>query len=55
MYWTTTNTGRTEIWIGKEENNYEHRFGKYEIYGLIKLIGIIVIMLFSFVLGAVIF
>jgi len=55
MYWRTTNTGKTEIWIGKEENNYEHRFGKYELYGLIKLIGIVILMLFSFIIGAIIF
>ena len=55
MYIRETNTGRTQIWICKEENNYEHRFGKYEIHGLIKLIGITVLVLFSFILGAVIF
>jgi len=44
-------SGKVEVWIGKRER----RFGKYEISGLLKLIGILLLMIFSFILGAIIF
>jgi len=55
MYWIERNTGRTELWVGKKENNYEHRYGKYEIYGLLKIVGFVLSLTFSFILGATIF
>ena len=48
MYIIERNTGRTEVWIGKSETQY----GKYEISGLLKTIGVLLIVGFSFFIGS---
>lgn len=48
------NTGKTEVWIGKGQNNYEHHFGKYEISNIIKTIILCLIVIGSLVVGELI-
>ena len=42
------NTGKVEVWIGKNETQY----GKYEISGLLKVIGLIIIICVSLWIGS---
>lgn len=48
MYIIERNTGRIEVWIGKSETQY----GKYEISGFLKIIGLIIIVGVSFFIGS---
>jgi hypothetical protein len=42
------NTGKIEVWIGKSETQY----GKYEISGLLKIIGLILLVCVSLWIGS---
>jgi hypothetical protein len=48
MYIIERNTGRIEVWIGKSETQY----GKYEISGLLKTIGVLLIVGVSLWIGS---
>lgn len=48
MYIIERNTGRTEVWIGKSKTQY----GKYEISGLLKIIGILLTISVSLFIGS---
>lgn len=43
------NTGEEEVWVGKSETQY----GKYEISGILKVIGFIIIICVSFWVGSI--
>ena len=48
MYIIQRNTGKIQVWIGKSETQY----GKYEISGLLKTIGILLIIGVSLWIGS---
>lgn len=48
------NTGKTEVWIGKGQNNYEHHYGKYEISEQIKTVIMFIIIAGSIIIGSLV-